>query len=220
MIDELREYKRNLAKIVKHRFYQRFPLLDPDYPVRKGKVNFIFIHINKTAGSSIAQAIGLPHKKHLSAKRVIQIVGKKRWNESYKFTFVRNPWDRVVSHYQFRLKSNQTKLQDNPLSFTEWVKVTYGDNKDSSYYDKPVMFRPQNEWLLNDQNEIDIDLIGKFENLVSDFAIIADKIGCDPHLPKINRTKKVDYKQFYNAETKEIVAKWFQKDLELFDYKF
>ena len=220
MISKLRNSKRQFYSLVKKNIYKHFPTLDPDYPVRKGQVDFIFIHINKTAGSSIAKAIGLPHKKHATAKRIIKIVGKKCWEESYKFAFVRNPWDRVVSHYQFRIKGNQTNLRDNPISFTQWVKVTYGDNKNSFYYDKPGMFRPQNEWLLNEKDEIDIDMIGRFENLDADFAIIADKIGCDPTLPHINKTKKVDYREFYDGETRDVVAKWFQKDIELFGYKF
>ncbi len=220
MIDKLKNSKKQFHRSVEKNIYKHFPKLDPNYPIRKGQVNFIFIHINKTAGSSIGKAIGLPNKNHRTAKTIIKIVGKESWEKSYKFTFIRNPWDKVLSHYQFRVKTNQTNLRDNPISFAEWVKCTYGDNKNSFYYDKPGMFRPQNEWLLNDRDKIDIDMIGRFENLNADFAIIANKIGCNPMLPHINKTKKVDYREFYNSETRAIVAKWFQKDIDLFGYKF
>lgn len=220
MISQLKNSKRQINSLVKRNIYKYFPRLDPNYPIKKGQVNFIFIHINKTGGSSIGKVIGFTKKNHRTAKTIIKIVGKENWEKSYKFTFVRNPWDKVVSHYQFRVQGNQTNLRDNPISFTEWVKCTYGDNKNTFYYDKPSMFRPQNEWLLNDQNEIDIDMIGRFENLNEDFKIIADQIGCNPILPHINKTKKVDYKEFYNSETKNIITKWFEKDIELFKYKF
>ncbi len=220
ILKQLKNSKREYSNLIKQRIHQNFPQFSPDYPVRKGKINFIFIHINKTAGTSITKAIKLPKRRHLSAKEVIEIVGKERWEKSYKFTFVRNPWDKVVSHYKYRIKTNQTNLRDNPISFSEWVKLTYGDDKNLFYYDKPKMFQPQNEWLLNDEDKIDIDMIGKFENINKDFQIIADQIGCDSKLPHRNKTEKVDYREFYNDETKAIVAKWFQRDIELFKYEF
>ena len=54
-------------------------------PLRKGPNGpFIFIHITKTAGTSIGNAIGLPVKHHLTAKEVIAKIGKNKWNEAYK----------------------------------------------------------------------------------------------------------------------------------------
>ena len=65
-------------------------------PLRQGSNgSFIFIHINKTAGTSIGKAIGLPIKDHLTAQEVLSRIGKDRWDAAYKFTLVRNPWDKV-----------------------------------------------------------------------------------------------------------------------------
>jgi len=59
-------------------------------PLRQGKNGpFIFIHINKTAGTSIGRAIGLPVKHHLMATEVIERIGTDVWNEAFKFTVVR-----------------------------------------------------------------------------------------------------------------------------------
>ena len=65
--------------------------------------NFVFIHINKTAGMSVGKALGLK-KQHLTAGEYKNSLGIRRWNKSFKFIIVRNPWDKVVSHYFHRVK--------------------------------------------------------------------------------------------------------------------
>ena len=98
---------------------------------------FIFIHINKTAGTSIGRAIGLPVKDHLTATEVIARIGLDKWNSAYKFTVVRNPWDKVVSHYDYRRKKNKTEIASRNISFSDWVIMTYGDIKNTFYF--PVL---------------------------------------------------------------------------------
>ena len=193
-----------------------------EYPVRKGKkTDFIYIHINKTAGTSVAKAIGLPRKNHMTAVQLIDQVGEAKWDRSYKFTFVRNPWDKVVSHYNYRVKTNQTNLGDGHLSFADWVKCTYGPNKDETYYNNPIMFQPQAEWLRNAQGQIDVNFIGKFESLSEDFSTIAQQIGLkNTSLPHLNKTLSTDYRDYYDEETTQIIREWFEEDLTLFDYTF
>ena len=144
---------------IKRAYHQVFP---PDMsPLRNGEgCEYIFVHINKTGGTSIAKAIGLPKKNHLTAKEIIDIVGQTKWDKAFKFTFVRNPWAKVVSHYLYRIKTNQTSMSDKNISFSDWVKVTYGECKDPLFYDIPKMFQPQVEWLINKHGKIDIDRSG------------------------------------------------------------
>jgi len=191
------------------------------YPLRVGKNGtFIFIHINKTAGTSIGNAIGLPIKHHQTAREVIARIGRDKWDKAYKFTLVRNPWDKVVSHYEYRRKRNKTALASNEIPFKEWVRKTYGPDKDPFYYNNPKAFQPQVEWLKDDEGKITIDFIGKFESISEDFSRISKAIGIDAALPHLNASKRPGYRNYYDDESREMVAQWFHEDIELFGYRF
>ena len=190
-------------------------------PLRQGSNGpFIFIHINKTAGTSIGNAIGLPIKHHQTAREIIASVGQDQWNKAYKFTLVRNPWDKVVSHYEYRRKRNKTEVASRNISFSDWVKKTYGPEKDPFYFNNPRAFQPQVEWLKNNEGRIDIDFIGKFESINDDFDQIKSTIGLEAELPHLNASTRAGYQSYYDDETREIVAHWFREDIEAFEYQF
>ncbi|MEH0157673.1 sulfotransferase family 2 domain-containing protein [Limibacter armeniacum] len=193
-----------------------------DNPLRKGgKRNYVFIHINKTGGTSIAEVIGLSKKKHLTVKQLVRLINSNEWESAYKFAFVRNPWDKVVSHYKYRVKTNQCNMLNSPIGFNEWVECTYGNKKDYYYYDNPIMFQSQLDWLKNNEELIDVDFIGKFERIVDDFKIVANNIGlenCD--LPHLNKTKKVNYRDYYNDNTAGIIERHFKEDIMKFGYEY
>src|SRR5687768_13300689 len=119
-----------------------------DYHARlhtKFVAGFCFVHINKTGGTSIEKALGLPFQ-HRTAVEIRRLIGAKEWDRRFSFAFVRNPWDKVASHYHFRVKTNQTGLRDKPIPFNEWVRLAYGEQA-LPYYDQPKMFMPQLEWI-------------------------------------------------------------------------
>ena len=184
------------------------------------KTNFIFIHINKTAGTSVGRSLGVNRKNHLTVREAIDSVGREVWESSYTFAFVRNPWAKVVSHYRYRVKTNHTKLQDRPIPFSEWVRKTYGPEKDFYYYDVAKMFQPQSEWVKNHHGEIDIDFIGKFENISSDFEVVKKQVGLKSELLCLNTTDSTPYREYYCPDTIDIVGEWFKEDIDLFDYQF
>jgi len=190
-------------------------------PLRKGpNGQFIFIHITKTAGTSIGNAIGLPVKHHLTAREVIAKIGKQKWNAAYKFTFVRNPWDKVVSLYEYRRRKDKTKITSRNIPFTEWVKLTLGPQSDPFYYNNIKSFQPQVEWLKDDEGVIAIDFIGKFESIRTDFEQIRQTIGTSAELPHLNATDRSNYRDYYTDETSQIVADWYHEDIEAFGYTF
>jgi hypothetical protein len=179
---------------------------------------FILIHINKTGGSSVEQALGLRFE-HLTALEKIAQIGRPQWDSAYTFAFIRNPWDKVVSHYHYRVQTNQTNLATDPLTFAQWVSLTYG-RQDPAYYDNAKMFMPQVDWITDAEGKLLVNFVGRFERLAADFKTICRHLGREATLPHLKASKRGHYRDYYDEPTQAIVAEWFRKDIERFAYRF
>jgi chondroitin 4-sulfotransferase 11 len=171
------------------------------------KHKVIFIHVIKTGGISIATALDMKVKQcHLSATKIKKKVGGDVWNDYFKFSFVRNPFDKIISQYHY----NRGKFGFEDCTFKEYVRAWSKGVKISSC--------PQfNSYYINEP----LDFIGRFENLQHDFNIVCDKIGISQkQLPHKNKSKHKHYTEYYDDETRQIVAEKFAKDIEYFRYKF
>jgi len=186
--------------------------------------NYVFVHINKNGGSSIAEALGLPQQFHYTALEYKQILGNKHWNERFKFTFVRNPWDKVVSQYHYTHGRGEREIKDGDLDFTQWIKLKYGSKIIGKIKhpkrSMPELFLPQINWITDENGKIIVDFIGRFENIEKDFLKVCEIIGKEKELPHLRKSNHKPYTYYYNEETREIIRKRFQKDIEIFGYKF
>lgn len=188
----------------------------------------IFVHIPKCAGISVSKALfGNLSGGHAMIRDYLLAFDKEQFGSFFKFTFVRNPWDRLVSSYFF-LKKGGMNAEDTIWSrdnlsryrtfrsFVEsWVN---NDNVQDwthfipqyQYICHPVTLRPL------------IDFIGKFEQIENDYKKVADRLGVKKRLPKLNvtKTRPKGYRQFYTPRTRDIVARVYSKDIEMFGYDF
>jgi hypothetical protein len=160
--------------------------------------------------------------KHITLKEL-----KKNCIDSldnyFSFTFVRNPWERELSAYFYRIKMVKYWKESAIKKSSKWYDVykNYSNslsrcNTFSDWIaDKAYMENTQLSWAK------DVSFIGRFENLQDDFDIICDKIGIPRQkLPHKNKSQHKHYTKYYDDETKQIVAEKYAKDIEYFGYKF
>tara|TARA_B100001113_G_C20994642_1_gene572115 strand:+ start:318 stop:890 length:573 start_codon:yes stop_codon:yes gene_type:complete len=181
------------------------------------KHKFIFIHIPKTAGTSIRSSFDengydkkVVRKKypHSTCQEVKEYCGEKVWNEYYKFTFVRNPFDRIVSFYHFH-KSPQYKhpagQERARLPLKEWIFTC----KDSNVLHSQAYF-------VGDEK---LDFVGRYENLHSDFNKVCMDIGIKPYtLPHYNKSKHDNWQHLLDKETQDYVHGIYRDDFNKFTY--
>ena len=186
----------------------------------------IFIHIPKNAGLSVCYTLfgntGGSHRKIVDYKKIFS---PNTFNRYYKFTFVRNPWDRLVSTFFF-LKNGGLTEKDRiwaeknlaPFdTFDAFVKRWLTEENINS----SLHFQPQYIFLEDEKGKIAVDFIGRFENINDDFKIITSKLKIDRSLTKTNTSKrKKEYIEYYDKETKKIVRDIYKRDIELFNYEF
>ena len=203
---------------------------------------FLFVHIQKTAGRSFESVLkeniedleSLPGT-HDHAAWVKDQLGDK-WDEYYKVAFVRNPWDRLVSWYtMIQEKGNTTwykrmtgvgkynKLRqyvlDNTNSFDEFI-YTCVDTIDDSDGKKSFWYN-QLDYICDQQGNLMIDYVGRFENLKEDTAAVFKKLGIEgASLPHKNSSGRGNYRSYYSERTKALVAERYSRDIEYFGYEF
>lgn len=201
----------------------------------------IFVHIEKTGGTSIETAfdqtnIFKEYTKHLTA------IGSKElylnFDEYFKFGFVRNPWDLIVSiHSFFKYKPEDFKritkwkllggVAPTDVKQTRYVdRKGYDDflkNTKAEYLGWGYWFMTHNQLdILSDKNgNLLVDYIGRFETLQKDFDYICDRIGKEKIiLPHVYKTDHVHYTEYYDDELMNIVGEKFKRDIDFFGYKF
>lgn len=189
------------------------------------KAQAIFVHIPKCAGISLNKALfNSIGGGHTTLDQYINVFPPAVLMSYFKFTFVRNPWDRVVSAYTFLEKGGLNKwdksfYEKELQHYNSFESFVRGWLKTENLM-KHHHFRPQNHYIIDKYNKISVDYIGYFELIEEDYAFIAQKIGINKSLKKQNAVNRVDYKEFYNEETRGIVADVYSKDIELLNYNF
>jgi chondroitin 4-sulfotransferase 11 len=191
----------------------------------------IFIHVPKTAGTSIKKVfdfkIGGHWPWYYYAENHAQL-----WQQYTSFAVVRNPWDRAVSAYRFfQMKTSywHTAATRPPIdyevlhekSFEECLEMVECQRERL----KAMAWHNQTAWLAGPKapdGRVMVNQVLRFENLDQDFAELCQTLDLPPQpLLKMNRSKRSrDYQRYYNDETRARVERVYAADIEAFGYTF
>ena len=185
----------------------------------------IFIHVPKTAGVSIIRS--LFGDVTLESHRNIQFYQKifrKDFANYFTFSFVRNPWDRLYSSYMF-LKKGGLNLHDKNAFLMHLSSFkTFEDfvlhGLDDKILEEIIHFVPQHKFLCDNQDNILVNYLGRFENLDEDVKNISSIINRSIILEHNNINKKLHYKDVYNSSMIKKVQEVYCRDIEIFEYDF
>ena len=159
--------------------------------------------------------------EHKTAEKIKKDLGDEMFNTYFKFCVVRNPYDYMVSSFFWDRCVYPNKCKDD---FKSYCKDFYNGNNELS----PMNNLSRNNLtriLINDKPICQYYI--RYEKLVDDIVNVLGKLGITDYnikdLPKFKSGQRKDkrhYSEFYDEETKGIVTKMFQKEIEMFDYKF
>jgi len=202
------------------RFYSKYLLHffeSEKFPIIKirGK-EFIFIHINKNAGTSILTSFN-KKKFHLTVVELNELLGERTLKKCIKFAIIRNPYDRVVSFYKHRVKTNQSNLMSENIDLNKWVELTFSENYNGKYRDKKRMFLTQLKWLKDENGVLLVDEILRFDNLTSDFNEFCLKYSLNAKLPHSNRSDFVESDALSDF-SKNLIYNYYEEDFLYFNF--
>ena len=185
------------------------------------KDDFVYVLIPKCASSAIKKTLDIKNEE-LTLEEIVNL-------KQFKFTFVRNPWKRIIScwnHWIVGIHSNWI-FKDNPtikekMSFNNFVSAIskIPDESANDHFASQTAF-------ITWEDEIFVDFIGKLETMNESWQILKDKFNF-PEIKKANKSKHRNKKEYlktenlnlyYNQNTWDIIKKRYEKDIEMLGYK-
>jgi len=195
---------------------------------------FTFVHVPKNAGTSIAEWI----RATQPTQHITEFYDHERLRDlhtppGWTFGVVRNPWDRLVStyHYLPQLNADAMAPHVNTKAAQAWLLKQNGWQQQYPDFEQWIDQYPPRVWASSGQLwsvvtgqwewfEPGVTVLLRYENLVEDFQQIQLRLRCDEPLAHVNSTERNAYQQYYTARTRNLVAKWFEEDIQRYGYEF
>lgn len=221
------------------------PDLDPHVIVSE-KYKFLFLGVPKAGTRSWHYDLVWNPQAKLGAfvlRMGIEEIRAKHpeYDNYFKFSFVRNPWARVLSTYNDKIKNPNNLNRQNIVSkhpglrrrmsfedFVDWLCSEQGQDKWADGH-----WISQHRILETGEGELFCDFVGQIESVEQDFPKICDKLS----MPSVELTRRNVrgklkwalagtrpsanyYREFYTDRTRDLIADRYRRDIELFRYEF
>jgi hypothetical protein len=201
------------------------------------KRKLLFVHIQKTGGTSVTALLrrNLPDLRRLGAKHshidaAIRQFGAARFSRYDTFTFVRNPFDRMVSWFVMKqdalarnppaMQHHRRKHKENLRSlasgaFAEFLAATTGYQYSHRWRDNQL------DYLMDDSGCVRVATIFRFEDFTAACREIGQRWGfAIEKVPHRNAHPHPHYSEYYTDDTRKIVAERCARDIAYFGYAF
>lgn len=206
---------------------------------------FVFVHIPKTGGTSLALALedramkddillgdtpkavrrrrrlkGVQARgrlwKHSTLADVDGLVSSQDLDRMFCFTLVRNPWDRVVSYYHWL----RTQSFDHP-AVTLARDLPFDGFLRAPHTMASLSASPASHYMTDASGTERCARYIRIEAFDEDATPLFDHLGFDLSLPLTNTSQRpADYRGFYDAPLRQLVSELCAEDIARFDYSF
>lgn len=209
----------------------------------RNEPNVVFVWVPKAAGTSIWNAVakntrrvlhrptnvatdfpqcGIASFGHQSYLQLVEggFVSREYDQNSFKFCFVRNPFDRTVSLFHYLKKTGDLHENTTFHDFCYLIQDRAFEKVGLYNHIGLSQCNPQTDWVCDSGGEVFVDFIGRYENLLEDFSNLCERIGCKRVLPHLNQSLRSHYSSYYTDETTRIISEFYASDFEQFGYPF
>jgi len=201
--------------------------------------NVLFITNPTVAGAAIENRKEIGGSRgHHNIYYFKQKLANKEFQEAFKFAFVRNPFDRMIAAFlRGEIRCKDFTLEETKKALIDWFRdepknshrsFTNKDLRDKLCVKNHVgrigimSFAPQWYYLCDEEGNIPLNFVGRFENKESDWGKVCKVLNIEhKKLPLININKRYEqslYRDYYTQESEDFVRKIYKNDFELFDY--
>jgi hypothetical protein len=195
----------------------------------------IFVHVPRSGGTSIEDAIWPGSRtvddlwmgfistfhnpyhtgglQHLPAKMLREVVGADIFEEYFKFSFIRNPWDKAVSQYCYMRRRPDLRAligMDEHDDFKTYLRLI----RTAAH----VQWEPQHAILCDDAGKLLVDDLGRYETFAIDVARMLARLDMTAPLSHANRSERAPLDHYYDSEAIDMVAEMYAEDIRLFGY--
>lgn len=202
---------------------------------------FLFIHIPKTAGTSLREVLNShaagsgflnflsrritrlspvlgqrlfyrwrTFEPHLQFSEVQRLLPSRELETCFKFCFVRNPYERLVSffrHIETHKEHPYHRRVENWGGFAGLVEHL-----------EELAEPSQLSYTLDQEGRPSMDFVGRFENIHRDFGVVAGRLGIDASLPHRNANPGGRWRDFYTDALRRRVCRFYDEDFVAFGY--
>ena len=226
-----RHHFENVQQCVKR--YGTYPY--PKYMVLEDK-RLVYLEVPKVAncsikGSMLKQSFQDDYSvQNESLKYTVHVLGK-RYKDYYRFTFVRNPFERLVSCYESKYHKDKKMIGTPYMKEMTYEYYLFGYlRKDRGFTNficrialipnayKDHHFKPQTSIVYNADGKCNVDFVGRYEHLEKEFEKIISKYELGK-LPMYNKTQYKNYMDYYNVFTARLAYFIYKDDINKFGYE-
>ena len=213
---------------------------------------YLFVHIAKTGGTSVRAVmrqdrwldplywpgfvchrisrlcqhrLGSMMPRHAPVLVAHEMLPPTLFDQLFKFSFVRNPWDRLASSYGHFRRERQDLLRRYRIGsfaeFVDWILTVVPDTTPRAALIHALR-RPQSEYLVDWDGRLLVDFVGRYERLEEDFRQVTDRLQLKGRkLPHERRSSgKGDYRAMYTDALADRVGQVYASDVSVFCYRF